>query len=141
MKRAYQKPMMEMEAFAPNEYIAACYAIVDVNDSSNFTIKKGWNGNYTDGQNTHNGGLWNWNSRGFGDDNFDYLDSPNWGESHTGLFYNGAGMSHTTQVSTWEANGDRRRNDTMVDHLATQVGIIELTEENSSIYQSSANAS
>jgi hypothetical protein len=69
------------------------------------------------------------------------LDKPTWGESHSGLFYDGPGMTHTTKVKTWEANNDTVKDGTMVDHLATQVDIVKLTDENSSTYGSSANAS
>jgi hypothetical protein len=141
MKKTYEKPNVEVENFEPNEYIAACYAIVDVNNEQNFTIKGGWNGQYTDGENGNSDGIWHWNSKGFDDDHFDYLDSPTWGESHTGLFYDGPGMTHTTQVSSWEANQDTVKNATMVDHMATQVKIVQLTDANSGAYGSSANAS
>ena len=140
MKRTYVTPSIEMETFAPNEYIAACYAIVDVNNSSNFAIKGGWDGQYTDGINNNSNGRYNWPGNGFQDDNFDYLDTT-WGESTTGLFYDGPGMSHSTNVKTWEGNNDRRVGETLVDHVATQVNIVELTEANSSTYNSSPNAS
>jgi hypothetical protein len=142
MKKAYEKPIVELETFTPNEYIASCYAIVDVNNAQNFTIKGGgWNGRPTDGENGVSYGVWNWNGKGFDDDHFDTLDSPTWGESHNGLFYDGPGMTHTTKVQTWEANNDTVKDGTMVDHLATQVNIVELTDANCSTYNSSANAS
>jgi hypothetical protein len=50
-------------------------------------------------------------------------------------------MTHTTQVSSWEANQDTVKNATMVDHMATQVKIVQLTDANSGAYGSSANAS
>lgn len=140
MKRSYQKPVMEMETFAPNEYIAACYAIVDVNDSTNFTIKQGWNGNPTDGMNSKSGGAWNWLGKGFEDDNLDTL-STDYAESTNGLFYNGPGMEHTTEVSAWEANGDTDKGDTMKKYTATEVKVVTLTDDNYNQYGFSANAS
>lgn len=141
MKKTYVKPSIEMETFAPNEYIAACYAIVDAGNPANFTIKGNWNGKGTDGQNKKENGLWYWKKTGFDDDNFDYLDHDIWGESHTGWFYNGPGMEHTTAVKTWEAAGDTAQNGTMVDHMATQVNIIQITSENASDYNTGVNAS
>jgi hypothetical protein len=141
MKRAYEKPVVETETFTPNEYIASCFALVDVNDSNNYVIKTDWNGTITDGQNyTKNDNKWYWNGKGFGDDHLDEL-STKWSESANGIFYDGAGMTHTTAVKTWEANGDVQKGATMVDHMATQVNIVQLTDANSSAYGSSANAS
>ncbi|MDY3854302.1 MAG: hypothetical protein SO170_04980 [Butyribacter sp.] len=141
MKRKYETPVMELETFVPNEYIASCYAIVDKNDSSNFTIRGNWNGKYTDGQNTKSSGKWNWNKKGFGDDHFDYLDSPTWKESHSGLFYNGSGMKHTTNVQAWEAKNDTAIGQTKVDYTATAVDLIKINKSNSDTYHCSPNAS
>lgn len=141
MKKTYVKPAIEMETFSPNEYIAACYAIVDVNDPTNFAIKGNWNGKGTDGQNSSQNGKWYWRNNGFDDDHFDYLDHPTWKESHTGWFYDGPGMNHSTSVSTWEAAGDTQKGETMVSHTATQVNIVEITEGNAASYNTGANAS
>ena len=141
MKKAYVKPTIEMETFSPDEYIAACYALVDINDPTNFAIKGNWNGKATDGQNSLKNGKYYWRNNGFGDDHFDYLDKPTWKESHSGWFYDGSGMSHNTTVSAWEANGDTTRGQNLVTHNATQVSIVEITESNAASYNTGANAS
>lgn len=141
MKKTYVKPSVEMETFSPNEYIAACYALVDVNDSTNFTVVGNIaNGKGTDGQNGTSNGKWIWNKKGFDDDHLDTLATV-WKESHDGLFYDGPGMTHTTAVQTWEANNDTVKGGTMVDHMATQVNSVKITSANASDYNTGVNAS
>ncbi len=141
MKKAYVKPAVEMETFSPNEYIAACYALVDVNDTSNFAICGDLkNGTGTDGMNAYSKGKWNWTNKGFGDDHLDKL-ATDWAESHNGWFYDGPGMTHTTAVKTWEASNDTTKGGTMVDHMATQVNITKITESNAADYNTGVNAS
>ena len=139
MKRVYEQPNMEVECFAANEYIASCYAIVDVNNAANFVIKGNWDGVYTDGKNTNQGKQYYFDSKGFSDDNLDYLDQV-WFESHDGLFYNGPGMTHTTAIQTWEGAGEAKGQRKM-DYMATQVSLQQITEGNAATYNTTVNAS
>jgi hypothetical protein len=142
MKRVYEKPVIEMETFTPNEYIATCYALVDATDSSNFTVVSAYP---TDGENTSNNGRYYWNNKGFGDDNCDILDKETWGEkcSQTGWYYSGKGMTLKEDVAAWQANGEGRwGNKTLQPYQATRIlNPIEITAANSSAYGTSANAS
>ena len=140
MKKVYSQPRMEVETFAANEYIAACYAIVEpkTNDT-NFIIRK--SADMTDGVNNRNSsGVCVFNNKGFGDDNYDCLGKY-LGESHDGWFYNGPGMEHKTRVQVWESNGDTEAGQTLVEYMATQVFSVQITEENASMYGTTVNAS
>lgn len=146
MKKAYTKPSIEMETFSPNEYIAACYALVDQNDPANFVIKGNIaDGKGTDGQNFSKDGKYYWNGKGFEDDHLDVL-SHSWGEQYDGssdkvTYYNGTDMNLTSTVSAWEANGDSKRGEKLQTYQATPVNIITITEGNAATYNTSVNAS
>ena len=146
MKKAYVKPSLEMETFSPNEYIAACYAIVNMNDPSNFVIRANLaNGKGTDGMNGRDSeNKYLWNGKGFEDDNIDVL-SHSWGEVYEGsgdvTFYNGSGMNSTVTVQTWEANHNSAIGGTLVSHEATPVTITKITADNASTYNTGVNAS
>ena len=147
MKKTYVKPSIEMETFSPNEYIATCYAIVDINDATNFVVRANVanNGKGTDGQNGRDKeNKYLWNNRGFSDDNIDIL-SHKWKEVYDGngdtTFYNGGDMRLTSQVQAWEANHDANIGDNLVTYDATPVTIKTITADNASQYNTTANAS
>ncbi|MDD7176435.1 MAG: hypothetical protein SPG09_09585 [Lachnospiraceae bacterium] len=146
MKKAYTKPSIEMETFSPNEYIAACYAIINQMDTSNFVIRRDLaNGKGTDGMNGRDkAGNYMWNRKGFEDDNIDIL-SHDWREIYEGsgdtTFYNGPGMNSSVTVQAWEANHDSEKGGTMVSHDATPVTITKITADNAAQYNTGVNAS
>lgn len=143
MKKAYVKPSIEMETFSPNEYIAACYAIVNAGDPSNFIVSANLKNGPTDGQNYIKDSKYYWNGKGFDDDHLDEL-STSWYESDNSWYYNGPGMSHTTEIQVWKANGDatsKTSPKTLVTEVATAVNLVEITEANASDYNTSVNAS
>lgn len=144
MKKAYTKPCIEMETFSPNEYIAACYAIVSKENSSDFTVIPGVReGKYTDGMNAKNKSTgWQWQKDGFEDDHLDKL-AKNWCESDDGWFYDGDKLTSPKQVvSTWEAAGDADMGVTKITHQAVPVlDPIPITADNASSYNCGVNAS
>lgn len=138
MKKTYEQPLMKIQIFEADEYVASCMAFANKDGSYQF---KNLGFTPTFGQNKDILGFRTFDGLGFADDGFDQLDSPTFDKAGNGWYCNdtaslGLDTSklQTEMVSKWEANklehfsGSVKSWRHYVDYVATPC--IEITGAN-----------
>ena len=129
--KEWRAPAAKIEMFAANEYVAACYAIVNEYEDF-FTMTTA----PTDGDTV------TWKQKGFADDGLDYMGTNDIPKSG-GWYYQGDKLTGTAvniYCGTQRNYSDRQITQT-ANGTAVPVSVIEITEANYTKYSCGPNHS